>query len=121
MTGTDPSLPADAPVPSHLAVRRALGLLGLALPASLCLYARPLDYGMQPSIPEFYHTRMGDFLVGCLVGIGIFLIAYKGYPQQDLLVRDGGRDRLRGLVAHQGQAAQGDRRDGRRRSLSRRR
>ena len=37
---------------------------------------------MQPSISEFYHTEMGDIFVGSLVGIGIFLIAYKGYPRQ---------------------------------------
>ena len=36
---------------------------------------------MQPSISEFYHTAMGDIFVGSLVGIGIFLIAYKGYPR----------------------------------------
>jgi hypothetical protein len=72
----------DARVLSYLAVRRALGFLGLLLPAALYLYARVLGYGMQPSISEFYHTHMGDFLVGCLVAIGVFLIAYKGYPRQ---------------------------------------
>lgn len=73
----------DARVLSYLAVRRALGLLGIVLPAALYVYARLLGYGMQPSISEFYHTHMGDFLVGCLIAIGIFLIAYKGYPRQE--------------------------------------
>jgi hypothetical protein len=72
----------DARVLSYLAVRRALGLLGLALPLSLLVYAKVLGYGMQPSISEFYHTHMGDILVGCLVAIGVFLVAYQGYPRQ---------------------------------------
>jgi len=71
----------EAHVMSYLAVRRALGLLGLALPIVLYAYARPFGYGMQPSISEFYHTQMGDVVVGSLVAIGVFLIAYKGYPR----------------------------------------
>lgn len=75
-------MPDDPQVMSYLAVRRALGLLGLALPVALYAYARLFGYGMQPSISEFYHTHMGDVLVGSLVAIGVFLIAYKGYPRQ---------------------------------------
>lgn len=72
----------DPQVLSYLAVRRALGLLGLILPAALYAYARAFGYGMQPSISEFYHTHMGDFLVGCLVAIGVFLVSYLGYERQ---------------------------------------
>ena len=57
----------EADVMSYLAVRRALGLLGIALPLALYAYARPFGYGMQPSISEFYHTQMGDVVVGSLV------------------------------------------------------
>ena len=73
---------SDPEVLSFLAVRRFLGLLGLFLPILLYVYARPFGHGMQPSISEFYHTHMGDILVGVLVAIGIFLISYKGYPPQ---------------------------------------
>ncbi len=72
----------DPHVLSFLAVRRALGLLGLILPAALYAYARLFGYGMQPSISEFYHTHMGDFVVGCLVAIGVFLVSYLGYERQ---------------------------------------
>ncbi len=88
MPATDPQprhkapAPQDARVLSYLAVRRALGILGLALPAALLIYALPLRFGMQPSISEFYHSHMGDFVVGCLVAIGVFLISYQGYPRQ---------------------------------------
>lgn len=71
-----------AEVLSCLAVRRAIGLLGLFLPIMLYIYARPLGFGMQPSISDFYHTYMGDVLVGSLVAIGVFLISYRGYPRQ---------------------------------------
>ena len=64
---------------SYLAVRQCLGLLGLSLPLSLYLYARLFGGVMQPSISEFYYTAMGDWLVGTLFAIGVFLFAYKGY------------------------------------------
>ncbi|MGR3343492.1 MAG: hypothetical protein ACU0DI_09775 [Paracoccaceae bacterium] len=63
---------------SFLAVRQFLGMLGIALPVGLYLFARVLGYGMQPSISDFYHTEAGDLLVGSLWAIGIFLLAYKG-------------------------------------------
>ena len=70
----------DELVASFLAVRRALGLAGLALPLLLYIDARLLPGGqMQTSISAFYHTPMGDVLVGILVAIGIFLITYMGH------------------------------------------
>ncbi|MFV2038602.1 MAG: hypothetical protein ACC646_13515, partial [Paracoccaceae bacterium] len=71
----------DPRLMSYNAVRRAVGLVGLGLPVSLYLYAR-LARDMQPSISEFYYTAMGDILVGALSAIGVFLIAYKGYPRE---------------------------------------
>lgn len=73
---------SDARVLSHLAVRRLLGVLGLALPVLLYAHARTVG-AMQPSISDFYHTAMGDILVGILCAIGVFLISYKGYPRAD--------------------------------------
>lgn len=65
---------------SFLAVRRALGLLGLALPISLLLVALLTDEPMHPSISEFYHGRARDLFVGILCAIGVFMWAYVGYP-----------------------------------------
>ena len=73
---------AEPRVLSYLAVRRALGLLGLALPLVLWLYATPYGGGMRPSISEFYHSHMGDVFVGILCAIGVFLFSYQGYPRQ---------------------------------------
>lgn len=68
---------------SLYAVRRALGVLGLLVPAAMYVYARIWPgAGMQPSISEFYHTHMGDVLVGGLAAIGVFLVSYKGYGRQ---------------------------------------
>ncbi len=72
----------DPRIMGYNSVRRALGLVGLGLPASLIFYALIVPGGMQPSISEFYYTAMGDVLVGSLCAIGIFLIAYKGYARE---------------------------------------
>lgn len=74
------SVENDELVASFLSVRRALGLAGLMLPILLYVEARLVPgEGMQPSISGFYHTAMGDVLVGILVAIGLFLIAYVGH------------------------------------------
>jgi hypothetical protein len=73
----------DARVLSHLAIRQLVGLIGFALPTALYLYARlGSSDRMQPSISEFYYTAMGDVMVGALVAIGVFLLAYRGYAER---------------------------------------
>ncbi|MCV6596262.1 MAG: hypothetical protein OIF40_04155 [Mangrovicoccus sp.] len=71
-------------VAAFLALRRGVGLLGLSLPILLFAAARVSPkIQMQGSISMFYHTVMGDILVGILAAIGVFLIAYVGHlPQQ---------------------------------------
>ncbi|MGB5556993.1 MAG: hypothetical protein WBN04_03170, partial [Paracoccaceae bacterium] len=67
---------------SFLAVRRALGLLGFGLPASLILYGAISGDGIEPSISEFYFTSAGDILVGTLAAIGVFLLTYVGFDKR---------------------------------------
>ena len=75
--------PGDEPhVLSYLAVRRFLGVLGLCLPLVLAAYALLPHGAMQTSISAFYHTHMGDVLVGILCAIGTFLVSYQGYPRK---------------------------------------
>jgi len=77
----DPSTDTSL-VLSYLAVRASLGILGLALPVALFMYSQIITDGqLQPSISDYYHTHMGDYLVGSLWAIGVFLIAYKGYAR----------------------------------------
>ncbi len=67
---------------SYLAVRRSLGVLGLALPIMLLLGAWALRRPAEPTISDFYYTEMADLFVGTLAAIGVFLYAYKGYPKR---------------------------------------
>jgi hypothetical protein len=69
---------------SYLALRKAIGILGIALPFVLSLGALILfQKGLQSSISSYYHTRMQDVLVGTLCVIGFFLFSYKGYKRSD--------------------------------------
>ena len=67
---------------SFLAVRRALGILGFVLPASLVLYGILSGEGIQSSLSEFYFTSAGDLLVGTLTAIGVFLLTYIGFERR---------------------------------------
>ncbi|WKZ34415.1 MAG: hypothetical protein QY332_12410 [Anaerolineales bacterium] len=69
---------------SYLTLRKAVGILGTALPFMLSLGAWLLfQTGIQSSISSYYHTGMRDVFVGTLFAIGVFLLSYKGYEPQD--------------------------------------
>ncbi|UCH61872.1 MAG: DUF998 domain-containing protein [Fidelibacterota bacterium] len=71
---------------SYLTLRKAVGILGTALPFVLFLGALIIfRTGVQSSISAYYHTGMGDVYVGTLCVIGLFLFSYKGYPPHDNL------------------------------------
>ena len=95
------SMEDDDLVSSFLAVRRAIGLAGISLPVLLFASAWALPDGeMKPSISEFYHTFMGDLLVGVLVAIGLFLIAYVGHkPKEGEFLTDWWVSTLAGIGA----------------------
>ncbi len=73
---------SDSLVWSFLALRKAIGLLGIFLPLALWLGALIL-FGtrMQSSVSAYYHTGMGNVFVGTLCAIGVFFCAYKGYTK----------------------------------------
>ena len=74
---------------SYLALRKTIGLLGIALPFVLSLGALLLfQTGMQSSLSSYYHTGMGDVFVGTLCVIGVFLLSYKGYERADDIAGD---------------------------------
>ncbi len=95
---------ASAYVISYHAIRKLIGILGLALPF-LCLGANTLVNGLdllndprfvddskslpylagnnlKSSISHYYYTAAGPVFVGILVTVSIFLFCYKGYPLQ---------------------------------------
>lgn len=74
---------------SYLELRKIVGLLGIALPFILALGALLLfDKGIGSSISSYYHTGMGDVLVGTACVIGVFMFVYKGHERSDDLVGD---------------------------------
>jgi hypothetical protein len=67
-------------VVSYMSIRRAIGMIGLALPILL----GPVGYfglgiEIQDNISSYYHTPMRDIFVGAMCSIGIFLFCYRGY------------------------------------------
>ena len=71
---------------SHLRLRRALGVLGIALPIVLVLWGFALSgwsIEFQDSISDYYALRTRDAFVGILFVIGWFLGMYKGYERTD--------------------------------------
>src|SRR5437763_14843945 len=69
---------------SYLTLRRAVGIIGFALPFVLILGKILLqDPGIQPSISDYYYTITRNILVGSLCAIGVFLMSTKGYDRKD--------------------------------------
>lgn len=65
-------------------LRRAVGILGIALPVVVFLGALIVfREGVLGSISGSYHTGMRDVFVGVLWATGIFLFCYKGYEKID--------------------------------------
>jgi len=69
---------------SYLGLRKAIGIIGIALPFVLVLGKMLFESpGIQSSISSYYYTVMRDVFVGSLCAIGIFLASYRGYGRQD--------------------------------------
>jgi magnesium-transporting ATPase (P-type) len=70
---------------SYLALRRAVGFLGISLPIILIIGAILFGAckGFQNSISDYHNTNMRDIFVGILCAIAFFLFAYKGYDIYD--------------------------------------
>ena len=74
-----------AQIHSFLALRKAVGWIGIVLPFVLMLGVILIFKGMmiQASISEYYYTGMRDVLVGALCAIALFLFFYRGYSRLD--------------------------------------
>jgi hypothetical protein len=81
--------PEGTLVRSYLGLRKAIGIIGMALPFVLVLGKIALEGpGLQSSMSGYYHTGMRDVFVGSLCAIGVFLISYRGYERTDELAGD---------------------------------
>ncbi|MGQ0814088.1 MAG: DUF998 domain-containing protein [Gemmatimonadota bacterium] len=78
--------PHGSLVRSYLSLRKAIGIIGTALPFVLAFGGMLLlqRADLEPSISAYYHTKvMGDVFVGALCAIGVFLWSYRGYDERD--------------------------------------
>ena len=79
----------DSLILSYLALRKAIGLLGMALPLVVSVGAGILfQTGIRSSISGYYYTGMRDVFVGTLCAIGVFLFSYRGYERSDDIAGD---------------------------------
>lgn len=70
---------------SYLTLRKAVGILGMALPFLLLLgwVLLEQDCRFPPSISHFYYSVVGDVFVGTLCAVSLFLFSYNGYDAND--------------------------------------
>jgi hypothetical protein len=79
----------DSLVLSYLGLRKAVGIIGTALPFVLAFGKILLEGpGIQSSLSGYYHTGMRDVFVGSLCAIAVFLMSYRGYDRKDDIAGD---------------------------------
>jgi hypothetical protein len=68
-------------------MRRVIGLLGIALPFVVVLGSSIQGrFVIMGSLSGYYYTNVGDFFVGLLCSVSLFLISYRGYEKIDNIV-----------------------------------
>ncbi len=70
---------------SYLALRKAVGWIGILLPFTLMLGVFLIFEGeiIQESISHYYHTDMRNVFVGGLCAVALFMLFYSGYDKWD--------------------------------------
>ena len=66
---------------SYLALRKAVGWIGILLPFALMLGGFLIfkEEIIQESISHYYYTGMRDVFVGALCAVALFMFFYSGY------------------------------------------
>lgn len=95
-----PSPPPDD-VFTYRRLRRVIGILGISLPIVLVLFSLIPFFSthIQPSISNYYYTRLREIFTGILCGVGLFLICYKGHNNPKLWKNDNFLTNLAGIMA----------------------
>lgn len=80
---------------SYLGLRKAIGILGVALPfvlpfGQILLHALGIQSSLhspviENSVSYYYHTDMRNIFVGSMCAIGVFLMSYRGYDWRDAI------------------------------------
>ncbi len=73
---------------SYNTLRKAVGILGIALPFILVIGTTIFDkqFHILNSISSYGHTRMGNGFVGIMCAVALFLFSYLGHDTTDNLV-----------------------------------
>jgi len=70
----------------YLTLRKAVGILGVALPFVLAIGKWITQGpGLQSSMSCYYYTDMRNYFVGSMCSIGMFLMSCKGYDKWDVV------------------------------------
>jgi len=79
--------PGNGMIISFMTLRKAIGVLGIALPFVCVIGSSVLSqcYCVEESISFYYYTKLGGFLVGTLSALGIFFLSYNGYDKWDMI------------------------------------
>ncbi len=80
---------------SYLGLRKAIGILGVALPfvlpfGQILLHALGIQSSLhtpviENSVSSYYYTDMRNIFVGSMCAIGVFLMSYRGYDWRDAI------------------------------------
>src|SRR5450432_2169211 len=91
-----PSSSPDPKIISFLALRKAVGCLGISLAPVLIIGAWVTDSPkhIEISISAYYYSSMRNELIGIISGISLFLISYHGFSKLDSVI-----SKLSGLFA----------------------
>ncbi len=73
---------------SFLSIRKAIGILGIALPILLLIGTFLLNDcdQIQGSISAYYYTVMRNVFVGILCAVSFYLFSYNGYDVKDRIL-----------------------------------
>lgn len=86
---------------SYRALRRILGQLGIALPFFLVI-GMGRGFDLEPSISDYFYTKMGTVFTGILIAFGLFLFSYRGHekvPGSKERISDNRLTNLAGILA----------------------
>ena len=85
---TDLTPPSDDSnyVLSYKGLRKAIGIIGIALPIGL-LIGKPLvdGGGMLGSISAYYYSGMRNYFVGTMCALAVFFFSYRYAPRDNFL------------------------------------
>jgi hypothetical protein len=75
---------------SYAMLRSIIGYLGMGLPVVLIVGDMLVfkQFVFRDSISAYYHSDVGDVLVGALCAIGVFLLSYRGPERKDDIAGD---------------------------------